>query len=37
MPSSMPRDSRAPIQTTADRLAGYLVYFALLSAAVTLL
>ena len=27
--------SRAPIQRTADRLAGYLVYFALMSAAVT--
>jgi P-type Cu+ transporter len=28
---------RAPIQRTADRLAGYLVYFALAAAAVTLL
>ncbi|MBI3607050.1 MAG: cation-translocating P-type ATPase [Nitrospirae bacterium] len=27
--------SRAPIQKTADRLAGYLVYFALASAAIT--
>jgi Cd2+/Zn2+-exporting ATPase/Cu+-exporting ATPase len=29
--------SRAPIQKTADRLAGYLVYFALASAALTFL
>ena len=29
--------SRAPIQRTADRLAGYLVYFALVCAALTLL
>jgi heavy metal translocating P-type ATPase len=29
--------SRAPIQKTADRLAGYLVYFALVSAALTFL
>lgn len=29
--------SRAPIQKTADRLAGYLVYFALVCAAVTFL
>jgi len=29
--------SRAPIQRTADRLAGYLVYFALGAAAITLL
>jgi heavy metal translocating P-type ATPase len=29
--------SRAPIQRTADRLAGYLVYFALAAAALTLL
>lgn len=29
--------SRAPIQKTADRLAGYLVYFALVAAALTLL
>ena len=27
--------SRAPVQKTADRLAGYLVYFALMSAALT--
>src|SRR5208282_5016340 len=29
--------SRAPIQKTADRLAGYLVYFALAAAALTFL
>src|SRR6201987_1258883 len=29
--------SRAPIQKTADRLAGYLVYFALACAAITFL
>ena len=37
MPSNARRSSRAPIQKTADRLAGYLVYVALTSAAVTLL
>ncbi len=30
-------DSRAPVQRLADRLAGYLVYFALLAAALTLI
>ena len=34
---SRPSDSRAPVQRTADRLAGYLVYFALGCAAVTFL
>jgi heavy metal translocating P-type ATPase len=31
------QESRAPIQKTADRLAGYLVYFALAAAALTFL